>query len=537
MIRPGLFEYKIATEDWEYEQIYEMNYRTFVEEVGQHQPNLPHILVDKFNKDNTYIICLDKKKLLGMVSVSGKRPFSLDEKLHNLDSYMPLGRSICEIRLLAVKRACRYSRVLRDLLAKTIRYCHDAGYNLAIISGLLRQQKLYRHMGFVPFGPVVGTGEAVFQPMYLTTEELAQSRSVLAKRISEIDSTRRINLMPGPVEIAPVVQIAFNDLAISHRSQEFLKIHKQTKQLLCRLVNAKHVEILMGSGTLANDVIAGQLSLVKGGGIVLSNGEFGDRLIDCAGRLGLTFDTYSMEWGRMFGPDDIKSIIDLSSGVKWLWAVHCETSTGMLNDLETLKNICREKGILLCVDCVSSIGSAHVDLEGVYLASGVSGKGLCSYSGLCMVFYNSGPVQSDKRLPAYTDLGTYSRKHGVPFTVNSNLINALHESLGRLDIDNRLRQISILSDWLRKQLRDMGLKIIVEDKSACSSVITINLPRRFSSEVVGRKLELEGYFTSYRSEYLLKRNWIQICPMSCLSKTDLEPLLVILRKLSFKQRF
>ena len=537
MIKSGLLEYKIATEDWEYEQIYEMNYRTFVEEIGQHQPNLPHILVDKFNKDNTYIICLDKKKLLGMVSVSGKRPFSLDEKLHNLDSYMPLGRSICEIRLLAVKRACRYSQVIRDLLAKTIQYCLDAGYDLAIISGLLRQQKLYRHMGFIPFGPVVGTGEAVFQPMYLTTEELAQSRSVFAKRISEIDSTRRINLMPGPVEIAPVVQRAFNDLAISHRSQEFLKIHKQTKQLLCRLVNAKHVEILMGSGTLANDVIAGQLSLITGGGIVLSNGEFGDRLIDCAGRFGLTFDTSSLEWGRTFSPDDIKNIIDSSSGVKWLWTVHCETSTGMLNDLATLKNICREKGILLCVDCVSSIGNAHVDLEDVYLASGVSGKGLCSYSGLCMVFYNHGSAESDKRLPAYLDLGTYSRRHGVPFTVNSNLINALHESLGRLDINNRLRQISILSDWLIKQLRDIGLKIIVDDESACASVITISLPRRLNSEAIGRKLELEGYFTSYRSDYLLKRNWIQICPMSCLSKTDLEPLLVILRKLSFKQRF
>jgi len=528
-------EYKIATEDWEYEQIYEMNYRTFVEEIGQHQPNSPHILVDKFNKDNTYIICLDKKKLLGMVSVSGKRPFSLDEKLHNLDSFLPLGRSICEIRLLAVKKACRYSRVIRDLLAKTIQYCLDAGYDLAVISGLLRQQKLYRHMGFTPFGPVVGTGEAIFQPMYLTTKELARSRSVLANRISEIDSTRRINLMPGPVEIAPVVQRAFSDLAISHRSQEFLKIHKQTKQLLCRLVNAKHVEILMGSGTLANDVIAGQLSLVSGGGIVLSNGEFGNRLIDCAGRFGFTFDTYSLEWGRMFSPDDIKNIIDSSSGVKWLWAVHCETSTGMLNDLATLKNICREKGVLLCVDCVSSIGNARVDLEGVYLASGVSGKGLCSYSGLCMVFYNSGSVQSDKRLPAYLDLGTYSRKRGVPFTVNSNLINALHESLGRLDINNRLRQISILSDWLRKQLRDMELKIIVDDESACSSVITISLPRQLSSGVIGTKLEHEGYFTSYRSDYLLKRNWIQICPMSSLSKTDLEPLLRIFRKLSFKQ--
>ena len=146
-------------------------------------------------------------------------------------------------------------------------------------------------------------------------------------------------------------------------------------------------------------------------------------------------------------------------------------------------------------------------------------------------------VESDKRLPAYLDLGTYSRKNGIPFTINSNLINALRESLERLDINDRLRRISILSDWLTRELRDMGLEIIVDDESACKSVITISLPRRLSCEVIGRKLEFEGYFTSYRSDYLRKRNWIQICPMSELSKTDIEPLLMILRKLFFKQRF
>jgi hypothetical protein len=43
---------------------------------------------------------------------------------------------------------------------------------MALISGTTRQQRLYRHLGFVPFGPLVGTPEALFQPMYLTKERL-----------------------------------------------------------------------------------------------------------------------------------------------------------------------------------------------------------------------------------------------------------------------------------------------------------------------------------------------------------------------------
>jgi len=54
------------------------------------------------------------------------------------------------------------------------------GYDLAIISGTLRQTKLYRHLGFSPFGPVVGTTEAPFQPMSITIEHFERTTPSLA---------------------------------------------------------------------------------------------------------------------------------------------------------------------------------------------------------------------------------------------------------------------------------------------------------------------------------------------------------------------
>src|SRR3974377_1520576 len=91
--------FKFATEDWEIEQIHRLNYKTFVEEIPQHQAAPTHRLVDKFHRQNTYLICLCGGKLAGMLAVRGERPFSLDQKLEQLDSYLPPGRRICEIRL------------------------------------------------------------------------------------------------------------------------------------------------------------------------------------------------------------------------------------------------------------------------------------------------------------------------------------------------------------------------------------------------------------------------------------------------------
>jgi hypothetical protein len=167
--RPQL-QFKIASEDWEIELIHRLNYKTFVKEIPQHEPPQDGRLVDKFHAENTYVICLCGQQLAGMLALRARRPFSLDQKLADLDSYLPPGRSVCEVRLLAVEKEFRTGQVFPGLLLFLWRYGIQQGYDLAIISGTTRQLKLYRHLGFTPFGPLVGTGTTLFQPMYMTKE-------------------------------------------------------------------------------------------------------------------------------------------------------------------------------------------------------------------------------------------------------------------------------------------------------------------------------------------------------------------------------
>src|SRR5262245_24829369 len=105
--------FKFASEDWEFEETHRLNYRTFGEEIRQHQPSPAQRLVDKFHAENTYLICLCGRKLAGMLAARGNRPFSLDQKLENLDSYLPAGRKVCEIRLLAIEKKFRGAPVLQ----------------------------------------------------------------------------------------------------------------------------------------------------------------------------------------------------------------------------------------------------------------------------------------------------------------------------------------------------------------------------------------------------------------------------------------
>jgi aspartate aminotransferase-like enzyme/GNAT superfamily N-acetyltransferase len=503
---------KVADEDWELEAIHRLNYETFVEEIPQHEPNPSRRLVDRFHAENTYIIAVSGRQLLAMVAVRGERPFSLDQKVADLESHLPAGRRVCELRLLAVARRHRAGRLLHRLLGGAWRYCREQGYEVAVISGTTRQLALYRHLGFVPFGSPVGSPEAQYQPMMVSLEPAASAR-ILFRRPSQFDSvTERVNLLPGPVPIHPDVKRALLEEAESHRSPAFSADLAFTRRLLCQLSGAGRAEILLGSGTLANDAIAGQLLQLDIPGLILSNGEFGDRLADHAARFGLACDVMRWPWGEPFDLRAVEDRLSRHPAPGWVWVAHLETSTGVLNSLDALASMCRRAKTRLCVDAISAFGTVPVSFADLYFASAVSGKGAGAFSGLAIVFYNHPIDTASSRVPRYLDLGLYAR-NDVPFTHSSNLLRALATSLERVDWDARYRSIADTSSWLRAELRACGFAVVAAEADAAPGIVTIALPRTLDSAEVDGKLQNAGFALAGTSEYLRQRNWIQISLM------------------------
>ncbi|OIK14513.1 aminotransferase class V-fold PLP-dependent enzyme [Bacillus sp. MUM 13] len=503
-MKSSSFIYKIASEQDEFEQINEMNYQTFVEEIPQHQKNGQSSLVDRFHKENTYVIAKHGNIVVGMIAIRANRPFSLDEKLGNLDEYLPQGSKPCEVRLLSVKKEYRKSYVFYKMTDLLVSHCLENQYNMALISGVEKQIPLYKRMGFVAFGSMTGTGDAKFQPMYLTKEKFEKSTKAF-KRMMERkqQETRKYSFLPGPVPVGEEIKKAFSMPAISHRANSFHSDLQEVKDLLGHFFQANFAEITVGTGTLANDLVAAQISSLNKKGLILSNGEFGCRLIDHAARFHLNFEYLEKEWNMPISHEEISDVLQTNPDIGWLWTVHCETSTGYLYDLEAIQKICDAYGVELCVDACSSLGTVPANLSKCYLASAVSGKGLGSYPGLAIVLHRES-IQPNPNLPRYLDLGLYQEKDSVPFTHSSNLVKALKASLHTINITEKKR----LSDFARNHLQSAGLEVL-GNADYSPGIITIAIPSYLSSREVGDRLSEKGILLSYESEYLLKKNWVQ----------------------------
>jgi aspartate aminotransferase-like enzyme/GNAT superfamily N-acetyltransferase len=520
--------FKIATTQEEFEQIHRLNHQTFVEEIPQHTPSLTGRLVDKYHAENTYLIGVRGGHVIAMMAVRRRRPFSLDVKLPDLDRWLPPNRKLVELRLLAVLPAHRNGPVPVQLLHFTARHCLDLGDDLAVISGAVRRMPLYRALGFEAFGPRVGTADAPYQPMMLTLENFARAsglrRSLQGAAGASPVPREPINLLPGPVAVSPAVRAAFGRPPISHRSPAFAAQLSSLRRRLAALVHAPEAQVMMGSGSLANDVVAAQLAVMGRPGVVVSSGEFGERLADHARRAGLDFHWARLPWGAIPSPADYEDALAQVSSPGWLWIVHHETSTGVLHELEPLKALARERGLKLCLDCISSVGAINVDLKDVWLATATSGKALAALPGLAIVFHREDPSPRPD-LPRYLDLGFWAACDGMPFTHSSNLVGALDVALAEVErLPAGRCGDGSLATWLRAELRTAGFSLCATEPHASPIIITVQLPTSARASDVAVALEQRGFLVSHRSDYLAARNWIQFSLMTNPPREDLAGL-------------
>jgi aspartate aminotransferase-like enzyme len=153
-----------------------------------------------------------------------------------------------------------------------------------------------------------------------------------------------------------------------------------------------------------------------------------------------------------------------------------------------------------------------------------------------MVFYQHDAVPQSDSLPRYIDLGYYASQQGVPFTFSSNLLHALHAAVKRIDWDKRFAEIAELSTWLREQLIEMGFQLIGTQTRTAAAVVTIALPPEMDSVKIGALMQETGYLLSCNSDYLKRKNWIQICLMGECQREKVVSLLNALNRVCFKRK-
>lgn len=295
-------------------------------------------------------------------------------------------------------------------------------------------------------------------------------------------------MTPGPTEIDNSVLEAMATKGTNpDLDGDFYEIYKETAELYNKLIGCKEGEsyFLAGEGILGLE--AACASIIEDGDKVLciANGIFGDGFKGFIEMYGGEVIMVEQPWDNGLDLEGIKEVVKANPGIKAATIVHCETPTGITNDIEKICQFLNEEGIISIVDSVSAIGGEHVDFDGfkIDILLGGSQKCLSSPAGMTMVTVSQRAKEAMKSRKSpikgyYLNLtiweGWYEKKW-FPYTQPLQNIVGLKKSIeNALSIDFK----SVHRDYaelVRKHLTDNGLKIY-GNSSLSNTVTTAMLP-------------------------------------------------------------
>ena len=295
-------------------------------------------------------------------------------------------------------------------------------------------------------------------------------------------------MIPGPTPVPERVLQALGSHPIGHRSKEFQDLVNSTTQKLKWLHQTKNdVLTITGSGTAAME--AGIINTLSKGDKVIccENGKFGQRWVKVAQAFGLEVIEINSKWGEPLNPNSIKELLenDHSKEIKAVILTHSETSTGVINDLETIsKYIRNHEKALSIIDCVTSIGACNVPTDewGLDIVASGSQKGYMIPPGLSFISVSEKAWNAcDKsNLPKfYLDLKYYKKSlnnNSNPYTPAVNLVFALEESLKMMQeegLENIFQRHEKHKLAVSNAIQALNLKLFADKNSLSPSITAI----------------------------------------------------------------
>jgi alanine-glyoxylate transaminase / serine-glyoxylate transaminase / serine-pyruvate transaminase len=292
--------------------------------------------------------------------------------------------------------------------------------------------------------------------------------------------SERVLLGPGPSPVPQRVLRALSAPTLGHLDPQYLAIMDETCAMLREVFHTKNALTFPVSGTGMAGMECAATNLIEHGdeALVCVNGVFGLRMKDVFERCGATVHVIEAPWGDVFAFDQIAAALEQHPKTKLVGIVHAETSTGAHQPLQGLADIVHQRGALLLVDAVTSLGGheLRVDEWGIDAIYSGTQKCLSCPPGLSPVSFGGralARMDARKTKPQswYLDVSMLRKYYTggggggrvYHHTAPINMTYALREALAIVleeGLPARIERHALMHQRLRTGLEAMGLSYV-----------------------------------------------------------------------------
>lgn len=310
---------------------------------------------------------------------------------------------------------------------------------------------------------------------------------------------RNILLNPGPATTSDTVKFAQVVPDICPREKEFGDIMEYISKELTDLVgsNDNYETVLFGgSGTAAVEAVIS--SIVNNNFIlIINNGAYGKRICEMAEIYNLNYIEFKSSSLEKINMNELEDVIKKHNRdnsevnkkiISHLAVVHHETTTGLLNDVKSIGEICKKYNIELVVDAMSSFAGIPINMNKMNISYLVSSSNKCiqGMAGIGFVIANKEALEKTKDikprnlyLNIYKQYEYFKNNYQMRFTPPVQILYALKQAIIEAKeetIERRNERYRSCCKILWDGLEKLGLERLISDEEASMLLTTIIEP-------------------------------------------------------------
>ncbi|MDD8019817.1 MAG: alanine--glyoxylate aminotransferase family protein [Acidobacteriota bacterium] len=318
----------------------------------------------------------------------------------------------------------------------------------------------------------------------------------------------KLLLIPGPSPVDSRILEALARPTVSHLSPEMEKELSGTIENLKKIVMTREGQpfIIAGAGTLAMEIALLNITAESDRLLILSQGYFGQRMVEIAEAFGLNYRLLESPWGRVVKLDELRSELKKHK-YQVVTCTHVDTATGSCAPVKRYAEIIKQEApeALLVVDGVCATGGIEENLDdwGIDVVLTAAQKCLGVPPGLAIDVFSRRAMEKRKKLPKvkayYSDILRWLPVMENPkkyfSTPAVNEIRACYEATCLVleeGLEKRFERHERYASAIRSGLRSLGFSIYTDETCLASTLSVIGYPEGIDDQSFRKKLDDHG---------------------------------------------
>ncbi len=298
-------------------------------------------------------------------------------------------------------------------------------------------------------------------------------------------------LTPGPLTTTKTVK---EEMLFDHCTwdDDYKQITQKIRRNLLKLAKASEDEytvvLMQGSGTFGVESVLSSVIGDEEKLLIAANGAYGERMEDIAKHSRIDYTIYNEHYNKVPDAKKIGDILDKDPKITHVSMVHSETTSGILNDIESVARVVKERGKVFIVDAMSSFGGMDIPVESMGIDFLISSANKCiqGVPGFSFIIARRSLLMESRgkarslSLDLYDQWETMEKDGKWRFTSPTHVVLAFAKAMEELEaeggIEARCARYTDNNHRLIEKMKELGFETYIDEAHQGPIITTFLFP-------------------------------------------------------------